>query len=99
MKKRELNQKRKRICLNQNDSVSSDQSSQSADQSTQPHNKKITKDDTALISYLRNTIGLLEHRRVSHEEIEVFINDVRQRGIESLGFYSYINKKENKQSP
>lgn len=92
MKKRELNRKRKRVCFNQNNSAA-------LQQSAQPLDNNSAGDDTALISYLTTLIGLLEHRRVSHEEVVTLVNDMRQRGIESLDFYPYIGKKKNRQPP
>ena len=87
-----LNRKRRRACFNQN-------SSESSQKSAQPLDTCRAKDDSKLISYLTNLIGLLENRRVSHEEVVALIKDVRQRGIESSGFYPYIDNKENMPPP
>lgn len=92
MKKRELNRKRKRACPNQNDSTP-------LQQSAQPPDTNSTKEDTALIAYMTNLIELLEHRRVSREEVVAFIKEVRQRGIESFDFSRYIEEKERRPPP
>jgi len=92
VKKRELNRKRKRTSVNKCDS-------ETLEQPTQPPCGNPAKDDSELVSYLSNLLGSLEHRRVSDNEVETFIKEVRQRGFKQPVFYPYIDKKEKKQPP
>lgn len=92
VKKRELNRKRGKTCFKEN-------SSEFFQKSASPLDGSRTKDNSTLISYLAILIGLLEQRRVTQAEIEAFVRNVRQQGIEHVEIYPYIDNKENRQPP